>query len=173
MLQRTWSWSWQQQGHVSGVINVLTGVAVQILKPKNDHMIFFSDLYIFFLCLLGIKKHSRNTRIIPCLNPSTFKRISSFDLKEDTSFGKSPSHPKNKRLGSVLNVAKMKFWDLFQKCDIGTDKNWTKIRLDSHQREFNTRIEPSVRGESDIQPQKLVSSRIAFNSKKRPLVLRL
>ena len=52
------------------------------LLMQNQNM----DLYIFFLCFLGIKKKSQNTLITPCLNPSNSQRISYFDEKMDTSF---------------------------------------------------------------------------------------
>ena len=57
-------------------------------KPKNDHMIlniFLRSLHTFPM-LFSIKKHFRNTHIIPCLNPSTFQRIGTFELKKDNSF---------------------------------------------------------------------------------------
>lgn len=50
------------------------------------YWIIFSDLCIFFLCFLGIKKHSRNIRITPCLNPSSFQRIGTFVSKPDRLF---------------------------------------------------------------------------------------
>ena len=46
----------------------------------------FSDLYIFFLCFLVIKKHSQNICITPGLNPSSFQRNGTFVSKEDRSF---------------------------------------------------------------------------------------
>ena len=50
------------------------------------YWIIFSDLCIFFLCFLGIKKHSRNIRITPRLNPSSFQRIGTFVSKPDRLF---------------------------------------------------------------------------------------
>ena len=35
----------------------------------------FFNLYVFFLCFFGIKKHSQNIRITPCLNSSSFQHI--------------------------------------------------------------------------------------------------
>ena len=44
--------------------------------------------------------------------------------------GVSPIYSKNKKLGSVPSIAKMKVWDLFEKCDIEIDNNSKGLKED-------------------------------------------
>ena len=59
---------------------------MQNQKMSIWYWIIFSDLYIFFLCFLVIKKHFRNICITPGLNPSSFQRIGTFVSKPDRLF---------------------------------------------------------------------------------------
>ena len=43
--------------------------------------------------------------------------------------GVSPIYSKNKKLGSVPSIAKMKVWDLFEKCDIEIDNNSKGLKV--------------------------------------------
>ena len=43
--------------------------------------------------------------------------------------GVSPIYSKNKKLGLVPSIAKMKVWDLFEKCDIEIDNNSKGLKV--------------------------------------------